>query len=123
MTRVLPAALALSLAACQGRTPPGPALPESFTAVDDRAPAPRRVVCLVPSATELVFALGAGDRVVAHFVGAVALSGDVRTMLHGLCRELCRRYALPFAVPAALPALPLPPFPAADCGPSSPPHR
>ncbi|MDO9021290.1 MAG: helical backbone metal receptor [Deltaproteobacteria bacterium] len=64
MKRALAAALALSLAACERRAPPGPALPESFTAVDDRAPAPRRVVCLVPSATELVFALGAGDRVV-----------------------------------------------------------
>lgn len=57
-------ALALIAAACRGRAPSRAALPESFTSVDDRAPAPRRVVCLVPSATELVFALGAGDRVV-----------------------------------------------------------
>lgn len=62
------AALSLSLllaaSGCRGREPSRAALPESFTAVDDRAPAPLRVVCLVPSATELVFALGAGDRVV-----------------------------------------------------------
>lgn len=58
------AALLVALGGCRGRAPSGAALPESFTAVDDRAPAPRRVVCLVPSATELVFALGAGDRVV-----------------------------------------------------------
>lgn len=58
------AALALALAACRGKAPTGAALAGSFAVVDDRAPAPRRIVCLVPSATELVFALGAGDRVV-----------------------------------------------------------
>lgn len=68
MTKLHGAALSLSLvlaaSGCRGSEPSRAALPESFTAVDDRAPAPRRVVCLVPSATELVFALGAGDRVV-----------------------------------------------------------
>lgn len=64
MTRARWTALAALVAACQGRAPTRAALPESFTVVDDRAPAPRRVVCLVPSATELVFALGAGDLVV-----------------------------------------------------------
>lgn len=56
--------LLLALGACQGRAPGRDTRAESFTALDDRDPAPRRVVCLVPSATELVFALGAGDRVV-----------------------------------------------------------
>ncbi len=66
MSRALRLALALALAAsgCREKGSSQTALTESFTAVDDRAPAPRRVVCLVPSATELVFALGAGDRVV-----------------------------------------------------------
>lgn len=57
-------ALLLVAAACRGRAPSDPAAPGSFAVVDDRAPAPRRIVCLVPSATEMVFALGAGDRVV-----------------------------------------------------------
>lgn len=61
---VLSLSLLLAASGCRGREPSRAALPESFTVVDDRAPAPRRVVCLVPSATELVFALGAGDRVV-----------------------------------------------------------
>ena len=61
MKRALLVALLLGPPACRGHAPPADA---PFDSVDDRAPEPRRVVCLVPSATELVFALGAGDRVV-----------------------------------------------------------
>ncbi len=57
------ALLAACLAACSGCRRAGPE--ERFDAVDDRAPAPARIVSLVPSATEVLFALGAGDRVVA----------------------------------------------------------
>ena len=62
--RIALAVALLAATGCRGRGSARPAAAESFVAVDDRAPAPRRVVCLVPSATELVFALGAGDRVV-----------------------------------------------------------
>src|SRR5260221_3741795 len=72
--------LALVLAACTAPvaapapTPPAPtatAAQYPLTVTDDRgkaltlAAAPRRIVSLAPSATEILFALGVGDRIVA----------------------------------------------------------
>lgn len=56
------AALVLSLAGCGRRGARVDAA--SMTEVDPAAPAARRIVSLVPSATETLFALGVGDRVV-----------------------------------------------------------
>lgn len=54
--------LSLSLASCGRRA--ASARPPSMAEVDPAAPAARRIVSLVPSATETLFALGVGDRVV-----------------------------------------------------------
>lgn len=51
-TRAIVLAIAVALAACGGPPPPAASLP------------PTRVVSLAPSITEIVFALGAGERVV-----------------------------------------------------------
>ncbi len=59
--------VALCLAALACRRSPAPRGDASFagmTTVDPSATPARRVVSLVPSATEVIFALGAGDRVV-----------------------------------------------------------
>lgn len=54
--------LSLSLASCGRRA--ASTHPPSMAEVDPAAPAARRIVSLVPSATETLFALGVGDRVV-----------------------------------------------------------
>ena len=48
-----------------GEAPDNPAESDVAAAADDAALAPQRIVSISPTATEMVFAIGAGDRVVA----------------------------------------------------------
>jgi len=59
----LSAGLALAVGGCRGRTSRAPAGRAGMSAVDEAAAPARRIVTLAPSATEMLFALGGGDRV------------------------------------------------------------
>ncbi len=60
----LAAGLAFGGGACRGRAPRRPSGRAAMTAVDPAAAPARRIITLAPSATEVLFALGAGGRVV-----------------------------------------------------------
>lgn len=60
----LSAGLALGAVGCRARGPRRPAGRAAMTAVDPAAAPARRIITLAPSATEMLFALGAGGRVV-----------------------------------------------------------
>jgi len=60
----LAAGLALGAAGCRSRAPRRPVGRAAMSSLDPSAVPARRIISLVPSATEMLFALGAGPRVV-----------------------------------------------------------
>ncbi len=93
-SRLLRAAVLLALAACGEQERPRAAHPAdtSLVVVDDagdtvRLDAPaRRIVSLIPATTELLFALGAGDRVVGrtHWCDYPAAAAEVPDLGDGM---------------------------------------
>lgn len=62
---LLPAVLLMALAACGKNTPPAGAGPAPGAGRETAGRPPQRIVSLVPAVTEMLFAIGAGPKVVA----------------------------------------------------------